>query len=207
MPKQQEYKYAFSGEDKYCYPGTSVLRNRQDIRAQDALMVAEREITSLKLLMLRKKPLSEQFDFAHLRAIHCFLFGDIYEWAGEIRQGDFLSKGSTLFCLGRYIESNAKKIFADIVKENKLRGLEKHKFVEKLVYYMGEVNALHPFREGNGRTTREYFRQLSEYAGYDLDLGGVNKDELLTADIAAFDGDYAPLASILDAAVKTMPPA
>lgn len=146
MPKQQEYKYAFSGKDKYCYPGTSVLRNRQDIRAQDVLTVAEREITSLKLLMLRQKPLSGQFDFAHLRAIHSFLFCDSYGWAGEIRQGDSLTKGSTLFCLGRYIVPNAKRIFTDIIKENKLCGLEIRNFVKKLAYYMSEVNALHPLK-------------------------------------------------------------
>ena len=58
---------------------------------------------------------------------------------------------------------------------------------------MGEINALHPFREGNGRTLREFFRQLSLNAGYILDFGKTNKEQLLIADINALNGHYCEL--------------
>ena len=55
---------------------------------------------------------------------------------------------------GRYIKDTANKLFTELSKENKLRGLEKEVFIRRLAYYMGEVNALRPFREGSGRTAR-----------------------------------------------------
>ncbi len=67
-----------------------------------------------------------------------------------------------------------------------------------MAYYMGEINALHPFREGNGRTAREFFRQLSLNAKYTLDFSKTEKEELLTADIEAFNGKYDKLINILE---------
>jgi cell filamentation protein len=107
--------------------------------------------------------------------MHKIIFEDIYEWAGQIRRGDFLSKGNSIFLLG----------------------LNKSKFIERMAYYMGEINALHPFREGNGRTAREFFRQLSLNAKYTLDFSKTGKDDLLTADIDAFNGKYDRLVDIL----------
>jgi cell filamentation protein len=66
---------------------------------------------------------------------------------------------------------------------------------------MGEVNALHPFREGNGRTSREFFRQLSLNSGYILDFSEIKKEALLMADIEAFNGQYENLIKILCEAV------
>ena len=70
-----------------------------------------------------------------------------------------------------------------------------------MAYYMGEINALHPFREGNGRTLREYFRQLSLNANFILDFSKTEKDKLLMADIEAFNGLYTRLIKILDGAI------
>ncbi|MCL2220175.1 MAG: Fic family protein, partial [Chitinispirillia bacterium] len=92
-------------------------------------------------------------------------------------------------------------IMKNLQKENALCGLGKSKFIERMAYYMGEINALHPFREGNGRTCREFFRQLSLNAGYILDFGKTDKDELLTADINAFNGVYGNLITVLEQAV------
>jgi cell filamentation protein len=130
--------------------------------------------------------------------MHKIIFEDIYEWAGQIRRGDFLSKGNSIFCRGQYIVENAKVIFENILKENNLLGLNKSKFIERMAYYMGEINALHPFREGNGRTVREFFRQLSLNAKYTLDFSKTEKDDLLTADIDAFNGKYDRLIYILE---------
>jgi cell filamentation protein len=204
MMTRQSYRYAHDGQDSYCYPGTAVLQNKQGIRAPDALLAAEREITSLKLLLLRTTPLRGRYGFSHLRAIHRFIFGDIYDWAGSIRRGEFMAKGASIFCLGRHIPENAEKVFSALAAENKLRGLSRETFIQRLACYMGEVNALHPFREGNGRAAREFFRQLSKSAGYDLDFGGATPNEILTADIAAFKGDATPLVAILEKAVASI---
>ncbi|MDR1524666.1 MAG: Fic family protein [Tannerella sp.] len=191
-------KYNYEGSESYCYPGTDVLKNKLGIRDDDALTMAEREITSLKLLKLYNIPAVEEFNFETLCKIHEIIFEDIYEWAGQIRRGDFLLKGNSIFCRGLYVVENAKTIFGDISKENNLCGLNKSKFVERMAYYMGEINALHPFREGNGRTAREFFRQLSLNANYTLDFSRTEKEKLLIADIEAFDGKYEKLIQILE---------
>jgi len=197
----EKYDYTYDGSESYCYPGTDVLKNKLGIRDDNALTIAEREITSLKLLKLYNMPLISKFDFESLRKVHKIIFEDIYEWAGQIRRGDFLSKGNSIFCRGQYIVANAKTIFENITKENNLLGLKKPEFIERMAYYMGEVNALHPFREGNGRTAREFFRQLSLNAKYTLDFSNTKKEDLLAADIDAFNGKYDKLINILKKAV------
>jgi cell filamentation protein len=194
----EKYDYTYEGSENYCYPGTNILRNKLGIRDDNALTIAEREITSLKLLKIYNMVQMNEFNFETLCKIHKIIFEDIYEWAGLIRRGDFLSKGNSIFCRGQYIVKNAKIIFDNIIKENNLCGLNKSKFIERIAYYMGEINALHPFREGNGRTAREYFRQLSLNAEYTLDFSKTEKEKLLTADIEAFNGEYDKLINILE---------
>ena len=190
--------YTYEGSEKYCYPGTDVLKNILGIKDEKALTIAEREITSLKLLMLYNAPIMNKFNFGTLCKIHQIIFEDIYVWAGMIRHGDFFSKGSSIFCRGQYIAENAEIIMGNIFKENYLKGLTKTKFIERIAYYMGEINALHPFREGNGRTAREFFRQLSLNAEYILDFSKTENEELLIADIEAFNGKYKGLIKILE---------
>jgi len=194
----EKYDYTYEGSESYCYPKTSILKNKLGIKDDNALTIAEREITSLKLLKLFNMPIINEFNFETLCKIHKFIFEDIYEWAGQIRRGDFLSKGNSIFCRGSYIAENAKIIFENIIKENNLLGLSKSEFIKRMAYYMGEINALHPFREGNGRTAREFFRQLSLNAKYTLDFSKTEKKELLTADIEAFNGKYDKLINILE---------
>ena len=146
---------------------------------------------------LQEHSINGYFGFAHLCAIHKFIFGDIYSWAGTPRSGGFLSKGGTLFVQGIYIKDTANRIQTHLYKENKLRGLDKDVFTKRLAYYMGEMNALHPFREGNGRATREFFRELALKAGYLINYGDVDKDAILYADVEAYKKNYEPLISTL----------
>jgi cell filamentation protein len=197
----EKYDYTYQGSEEYCYPGTDILKNKLGIKTDEALTVSEREITSLKILMLHNMPIIATYDMKNLCKIHKIIFEDIYEWAGQIRKGEFLSKGNSIFCRGIYIPENANKIFTNLLEENNLRELNKFNFIERLAYYMGEVNALHPFREGNGRACREFFRQLSLNANYILDFSKTEKEELLEADIDAFNGEYEKLIKILDKAI------
>ena len=198
----EKYDYSYNGTEGYCYPGTDVLKNKLGIKDNNALTIAEREITSIKLLMLYNMPITKIFNFDTLCKIHKIIFEDIFEWAGLIRHGDFLSKGNSIFCRGQYIEENAKTIMENLQKEKTLCGLNKSMFIERMAYYMGEINALHPFREGNGRTCREFFRQLSFNANYILDFGKTKNEKLLIADIEAFNGHYDKLIKILERAIS-----
>ena len=198
----EQYNYTYEGSEGYCYPGTSILKNKLHIKNDDALTIAEREITSLKLLKLYNMPILKKYDFAGLCKIHEIIFSDIYEWAGQVRLGDFFAKGSSIFCRGQYIKENANEIFGNLLNENNLCGLSKKMFIKRMAYYMGEINALHPFREGNGRTLREFFRQLSLNANYILDFSKTENKNLLLADIEAFNGQYNRLILILNDAIK-----
>ena len=150
MRADGEYAYQYDAEaDGYCYHNSNVLINKFDIREQEALTVAERQITALKIAEIERHPHKGSFDLKHIRAIHYFIFSDIYDWAGKIRKGDFLIKDASMFCRAMYIENYANEIYSKLKQDNFLRGFCKPEFVIKLAYYMGEINALHPFREGN----------------------------------------------------------
>jgi cell filamentation protein len=92
----------------------------------------------------------------------------------------------------------ADDIFRKLKNENWLRKLDRQTFIERLAYYMGEINTLHPFREGNGRTQRVFFVELSRRAKYDLSFGKIDPEALLEADISAYNKDFEPLITLLD---------
>ena len=108
-----------------------------------------------------------------------------------------IAKGSW-FCLPQYIESAAADVFRALHDENLLRGLPRDAFTERLTYYLGEVNAVHPFREGNGRAQRAFFEQLASDAGFILDWQHLDADRNIAASAAIMHGDPAPMRKMLD---------
>lgn len=197
--KDYEYNYDYDKQDDfYCYPKTNILINKFDIQNKSDLSTVERQITALKIAKLEESPVQGSFNLEHLKNIHRFIFEDIYTWAGEARKGEFLIKGDSIFCRAIYIEKMASEVHNKLIADNYLRNLNKADFIAKLAYYMGEINALHPFREGNGRTQRLYFKQLCTRAGYDLEFSKTQKDILLKADIAAFNCEYKLMEDLLD---------
>ena len=107
-----------------------------------------------------------------------------------------IAKGN-LFCRCYAIESEAKRIFGELKTENYLRGMMIGEMAERLAYYLSEINALHPFREGNGRTQREFVRQLALLNGYFLSFRGIRQDEMVEASKAAFSLNYEPMEKII----------
>jgi cell filamentation protein len=105
--------------------------------------------------------------------------GDIYDWAGQLRTVA-IAKG-TWFCLPQYIESAAVEVFQALHGESLLCGLPQDVFTERLTYYLGEVNAIHPFREGNGRAQRAFVEQLAGDAGFILDWQHLDADRNIVA--------------------------
>ena len=155
--------------DKYVYPNTNVLKNKLNIKEQGKLTEIERRSTSARYMELENKKvlLKKTFDFEHLKKIHNHLFKDIYSWAGKVRDVD-IAKGNSLFCRAVHIKGYAEDIFKKIKKEDFFKGKNKEELSLKLAETLLDLNALHPFREGNGRAQREFIRELAEERGYKL---------------------------------------
>lgn len=186
----------YDGSDSYTYPGSEILINKADLHDQAALDAFEADATAIRLLELIACPIQGKFDLAHLLAMHHHLFQDVYDWAGQLRTVD-ISKGSSRFGSCGMIEAYLDQQLAKISSENFLLGLPPEVFIRRLAYYMGEINAAHPFREGNGRVQRAFCAQLAEQAGYFMDFDEVGREEMYTAMIASFHGDNKPLESVL----------
>ncbi len=164
----------------YCYKDSNVLVNKFDIKDTEKLEEVERKIVLAKLYELRQNNDIGEFDVKHFINIHKFLFEDIYPFAGLFR-AENIAKGNTFFAEWNYLESELERILNELKEENYLSGLSKEQLSERLAYYMAELNVLHPFREGNGRATREFIRQLAFRNNYILDLQNMLPKEMLSA--------------------------
>ena len=181
----------------YCYPDSNVLKNKLNIRDNKLLKTAEEEITLIKQMELLKNPIKGNFSKAHLMNIHKFIFEDIYSFAGKIRR-EQISKADTMFYPPNLIDRELDKVFAKIKEKNMLKETDEEKVFDNLAYVMAELNIIHPFREGNGRSIREFIRLMAKRMGYNLNWGNVDKEELLEASILSVD-DYKVLIRILKA--------
>ncbi|MER5266840.1 Fic family protein [Actinosynnema sp. NPDC002837] len=151
-------------DDPYLDPASGVLRNNLGLTDPIECDFAETRLSTMRVEQLALAPLPGLYDLAHLRAFHRRIFGDFYPWAGELRRVN-IGK-SSLFAAWRQIEPYAIGVFDDLKKERYLRGLPREAFLDRFTHYFAEVNAVHPFREGNGRAQRAFFRQLAREAGW-----------------------------------------
>jgi cell filamentation protein len=186
--------------DPYVYPGTSVLRNRFGIRDAAELARREAQATAYRTVQLGVRPLSGRYDVPHLQAFHRHLFGDLYPWAGEIRTVA-IAKGD-MFALPEHIVPYLTDVFSQLAAEKHLRDLRRDEFVSRLTHYLAEINAVHPFREGNGRTQRAFLGQLATERGYWIAWERADADRNIAASIASMRGDNRPLRSMLDGLVE-----
>ncbi len=185
------------GHDPYLIPGSDVLENKLGIRDAKELERAERLLSADRLVELATEPVTGNFDLAHLQRIHRAIFQDVYDWAGDLREIN-ISKGGMRFAMTSQLEASAADIFARLRRrDNYLQGLQQSDFARSAAEYLGDVNALHPFREGNGRTQREFFRQLAARAGFHLDWSRTDSREVVRASIASMVGDTKALAGII----------
>ena len=133
-----------------CYPDTTVLINKFDIRDEDKLNEVESVLASARFAEWLNAPKADSFDFEHYKAIHHFLFSDLYDWAGQVRTVNISKKG-TRFTLAENIERKSELIFQRLKDCNYFKGLKHDEFVDEIVDFYCVTNELHPFREGNGR--------------------------------------------------------
>ncbi len=195
------YEYKDDGDVKYCYPGSQTLINKFDIRDGRELAKVEREISIVKAAVLTDT-ITGKFDLEHLKSIHHFLFCDIYEWAGKIRTVD-IAKGN-IFCMVQFIEQQFEELYAKLRHDNFLKGAEDIDYVSKKIsFYLSEINVIHPFREGNGRTQRIYCQQLCKNTGkFYLDFSMASENEMLEASVASFLCDYSKMDMLIRKCIK-----
>lgn len=186
--------------DPYLDLQTGVLRNRLGITDKAELAQAEAELTGYRLIELQLNPLPGRYDLAHLQAFHRHIFGDVYDWAGELRTVS-IGKGG-LFCLPQHLVSFAGEVFGRLAHEDYLRGLGRAAFVDRLTALLADVNALHPFREGNGRSQRAFLAQLSRAAGYRIRWAAMDAEVNVAASAAAHRGDNTLLRAMLEELVE-----
>ena len=178
--------YSLNQSSDNCYDGTTCLVNKLGICDEKKLSEIEAGITFAKAVMLEETPINGDFDFEHFKKIHEFLLCDLYEWAGQVRTVD-ISKKRTKFLDAASIESIATKCFSK-VKDGYFENLSFDEFVKRIAEFYNDVNYIHLFREGNGRTQRIYFTQLIRHYGYDINFADVDIDELMIATIQASSG-------------------
>ena len=170
-----------------CYPGTSVLINKLDIRDEAKLNEVESVVVSARNAEWLNEPEAFTFDFFHYKAIHHFLFSDLYDWAGQVRTLNISKKG-TRFTLAENIERQAELIFKRLKECDYFKGLPRYEFVDEIVDFYCVTNELHPFREGNGRTQRAFLTQLIRNAGYDINFADMDTELLMIATIQSAQG-------------------
>ena len=179
--------------NSYCYPGTTVLKNRAGLRTQADLDFFEEEATAQRFT----EPLpAGKFDARHLRAIHRHLFQDVYAWAGsprtvESRRAEARSatpRTSTARLGAFSLTWRSRSIF---------RASTSDSFANKAAHFLAELNAIHPFREGNGRTQLSFMTVLAEQAGHPFALERIDPKAMLDATITSFGGSEKPLSTLI----------
>jgi len=179
-------KYQLKNSSLYI-KGTDIPKNKLHITNSEEIHELERELIAEAYATFYDE-LNENtlFDENYFKSLHRRTFESLYDWAGEYR--DFnMAKGNSRFCQGAFVESESKKIFAQIKEDNYLKDLEKitkEDFARKIAYYKCELIALHPFYELNGRVTRLFFDMIAVYNGYKyIDYATVTPEVYIEASI------------------------
>lgn len=180
-------------DDPYCYKGTSTLKNKLGLRDPALLEAFEVEMTSLRA----REPLpGGKFDPLHYRRVHHHLFQDVYGWAGKYRTVR-TSKGGNPFCFPEHIDATMRDVFRSLAASGAVKASGSDKFVSEIAHFLAELNAIHPFREGNGRSQLSFVAMLGEQAGFPFDFHLVRRATFLPAMIESYAGNLAPLTSEL----------
>lgn len=204
-----------SSIDPYCYPNTSVLRNLADIRDPHLLEVTEAALTASQAVLVEEMA-GDTHDLERLLLIHRILFGKLYPFAGQFRVGTgrmtkVRASGSAIvYCDSAFIPQQLDLIFRSLENERSLEGLPVPAFARRAAYFYGELDAIHPFREGNSRTLRLFFSGLAKSSGLFLDWRLLAADAHLRGtlyaarDRAVMRGDSAPLAALFTSILQPL---
>jgi len=143
-----------------------------------------------------------RLSYGHYRTIHRHIFGDVYAWAGRI-QTVRISKGNSMFCYPEHIDGEMRRLFAELREDNLFRNLNARSFANKAAHFLSELNAVHPFREGNGRAQLALLAVMGQAAGHGMDFERMEPARMLTAVIQSFAEDEKPLADAIHGLIET----
>lgn len=172
---------------KYVYPGTDILKNKLNIKNEKKLKEYEVKMVAVKTAILLKDDKNHEFNEERFKYIHYFLFCDVYDFAGIYREENII-KDNFVFSDFRYISDNVKEIFKKINIE-KFKQMDLDTLIKTISEIMTDLNVLHPFREGNGRTTREFIRELLLEFGYKINFFEIDYDLIIEASKEAVVSD------------------
>jgi cell filamentation protein len=185
-------------DDPYVYPGTTILRNRLGLRDPGSLDRVERRLVVQRI---REGVPGGSFDLSHLCAIHRHLFQDVYDWAGELRSVE-ISRGRQQFQFRQFIATGMADVHRRLLAANFLAGLSAKEFALRSAVIIGDVNYIHPFREGNGRTQLQYLKLLALQAGHPLDLARIDPPAWIEASRSSHDANYDLMAEAILHAIE-----
>ena len=189
--------------DRTFYPGTMVLVNELGLRDAATLDAAERAFTDIRIAE-GLPPDCAAPTYAAFKAIHRHLFQDLYAWAGEERRYT-TGRGPTPFAPPAHIQGWMEKQFEAFRGAGELRGLEPAAFADAAAIFINEINAAHPFIEGNGRVQRIWLGSIAERAGYEFSIRPEDRDAWYEASRVGFEqSDVRPMASLLFARIQSL---
>lgn len=164
--------------DPYVDPDTGILKNLLGLRTSASLDAAEADLVAIRRAELERSWPKPTGDLAELRAIHRFLFQDVYGWAGELRTVDIAKNlsGSEFFLPVSMIERATGFVVDELTADGYLKGMDRGIFIARLAHHYDQLNYVHPFREGNGRAQRTLWDRIARDAGWYLDWTGVTGD-------------------------------
>ena len=191
-------------DDPYCYPGTSVLKNKQDLRDAQGALEIEREFSLLRRRELEVKPVRGNFDLDHLQEIHRRLYQDVWLWAGQLRTVE-ITKGDSSFLQMQFFLSAGEDLIKFLRSTELLTNpdIADESFIAQASDLLEKVNYIHPFREGNGRTQRTYLDQIAGLSGRTFAWRNISKLDNERTSIRAFKkGSGEPFRILLEQALE-----
>ncbi|MCD7733971.1 MAG: Fic family protein [Clostridiales bacterium] len=193
--------YSITASEDSCYLGTTVLSNKLGLKSQEALDQAEKVAVTLRSVEVEQSPPPQPFTFDFYCGLHRTLFQDLYDWAGTLRTVN-LSKKGTSFAPAVTLAQSGEAKFQRLQSMSEFRTLPRQQFVREVAEFYHDLNLLHPFREGNGRTQRLFFTLLIRRAGYDIRFADCDMDEFMIATIHAAHGVMDYLYDFFDTEIK-----
>lgn len=186
------------------YSQDGVLKNKYGETNPKRLELLEKKSTINGWIKLQKELLASpelKLDPELIKKIHRSLFENVYDWAGEYRTVNIV-KGNTMFANALYISTALEDLTTKLNREITAKSITANNISEKLAYYYGELNMIHPFREGNGRTQKIFIEKVSQRLGYSLELNKLDSKKLLEATIESVNGTGYPLVKMFNQALK-----
>lgn len=170
----QDYEY-LDVDNAYTYPNSSVLRNKCNITDPELARIKEYEFVASRLVKLGFAPLGVG-SMKDVLAIHKFLFQDMYDWAGQYREVNISKQGNAFMPLQAF--DTGETYLDTLIKKFHDTASSKGDIIKQLSTILDNLNYMHPFREGNGRTQREVVRALALTKGYYAEINIDTNDDI-----------------------------